>query len=307
MNLHKELLSFFEELKEYRRLLGKSRPPRKKMEELRERLVRKSGQLSPRITELTGKQYVERWGRAYDVWSTGLTANPSAPINSIALDYCVDVTNEAIGKLEKEEASSEALDAKRSKRKAITEAARSYEQRATLKELKLILEGTTLMVIECIMNLVKKLDSRGYAYKCIPRVGDAPDYARLDKTYSAHCTILEAHEGVEHQIGTISLQLLPREKTLFKSLEPEDWDSSFGYFLNALFAEFRALRFADIRPYEPAATRELPPKGTSTTEVHRIRTAGKKDVPTGTKIDLSLASSACSTSVLNTESLMMRG
>jgi len=255
MDLYKELLSFFEDLKEYKNLLGKSRPPKKKMKELREKLVRKSGQLSPRISELTKKQYVERWGRLYDVWSTGLTANPSAPINSIALDYCVDATNEAIGKLEKEGASWGALNNKRGREKAIIEAPQDYEEKAASKELELILEGTPDMILECTRSTVEKLNSQGYTYG-FHRTSGAPDYARWDKTYFASCAISQS----ERQIGIIKLELLPNERTLFKIPEPEDWDSSFGEFISHLLAEFKRLGFLYFEEEKPPMGFRLPHK-----------------------------------------------
>lgn len=43
---------------------------------------------------------MEHSGKFYEVWSTGLTANPSARISTFALNGCIDATNEAIGKLE---------------------------------------------------------------------------------------------------------------------------------------------------------------------------------------------------------------
>ncbi len=102
-----ELGSFLEELKSYEGLLEYLRESNtilghqlRERDDLRERLVRKSGKLKQIIAESTGKQSIEQLGRVYDVWSTGLTAHPSAPINTFALNACIDATNEAIGRLE---------------------------------------------------------------------------------------------------------------------------------------------------------------------------------------------------------------
>jgi hypothetical protein len=130
-----------------------------------------------------------------------------------------------------------------------------YEKK-TGKELELILEGTPDMIIECIMNFVKKLNSQGYTYKSIPRIGDAPDYARQDKTHSASCAIFES----ERQIGIIRLQLLPKEKTLLNVSEPEDWESSFGLFLSYLLGEFKRLGFAYFEEAKPPIGFRLPHK-----------------------------------------------
>jgi hypothetical protein len=134
-----------------------------------------------------------------------------------------------------------------------------YEKKAG-KELELILEGTPDMIIESIMNFVKKLNSQGYAYKSIPRIGDAPDYSRRDKTHSAYCTIVEAREGVEKQIGIMRLQLLPKEKTLLVVPEPKDWKSSFGVFLSYLVGEFKRLGFVHFEEEKPPIGFRLPHK-----------------------------------------------
>ena len=128
MDLYKDLLEFLNALKLYKefltnpdsKLLEDKRKnellaafpfiqdalPKKSKEEVkeevREGLVRKSGRLSQHISKLTKTQQIEKLGRVYDIWSTGLATNPSAPINFDALNACIDVTNKAIGILEAE-------------------------------------------------------------------------------------------------------------------------------------------------------------------------------------------------------------
>lgn len=130
MDLYKELSQLLENLKAYKILLEKkqegtsgdlfgslpivqdlfqSKTKEEITEELREKLIKSTGRVRQRITELTGKGEIEKWGRVYDIWSTGLTANPSAPINFNALNACIDATIEAIGKLEAESDSQQAL------------------------------------------------------------------------------------------------------------------------------------------------------------------------------------------------------
>jgi len=140
------------------------------------------------------------------------------------------------------------------------EAAEDYAEKAAAKELELILEGTPDMVIECITNFVKKLNSEGYAYKSIPRIGNTPDFARWDKTYSARCAIIETQEGADEQIGTIRLTLLPKEQTLLSVPEPEDWGSSFGVFLSYLLGEFKRLRIVYFEEEKPPMGFRLPHK-----------------------------------------------
>ena len=125
-----------------------------------------------------------------------------------------------------------------------------YKEKAR-KELELVLNGTPNMIIECIMNFVKTLNSQGYAYKSVPRTGDAPDYARWDKTYSARCDVLVARKDGDVKIGTIRLQLLPNERTLLGVQEPEHWDSPLGRFLGHLLGEFKRLGFIYFEKEKP--------------------------------------------------------
>jgi len=118
-----------------------------------------------------------------------------------------------------------------------------YGAKIVDKELELTMHGTVDMTIECMMHFTKKLNSQGHSYKSNPRIGGHPDYAKPDRTCYATVTIAEIAEDKEKQIGTIQLQLIPEEKTLFKTSHPNEWDSSFKYFLDALFIEFEELGF----------------------------------------------------------------
>lgn len=74
--------------------------PKKDKEELRKNLVRKSGALKTIIIELTRKKYITRFGIVHNIWDVALTAHRVSDICDVALDYCIDAVNEAIGKLE---------------------------------------------------------------------------------------------------------------------------------------------------------------------------------------------------------------
>ncbi len=73
------------------------------IENLRELLVRKSGKYKELIIQLTGKDkiHVGKRGIEYDVdmWLAALCFNFDLQANN-ALNFCKDVTNQAIGKLE---------------------------------------------------------------------------------------------------------------------------------------------------------------------------------------------------------------
>ena len=128
------------------------------------------------------------------------------------------------------------------------------------RELELILKGTPDMVIECVMDFVKMLKSQGYLYKIIPTIGGAPDYARWDRTYSAHCDVLVARKDSDVKIGTIRLKLLPDEQTLLSVQKPEHWDSPLGRFLSHLLGELKRLGFVYFEEEKPPIGFRLPHK-----------------------------------------------
>lgn len=108
-NLLEELTLFFEELKSYQwyqanywsKRLSKSQI--KDKEDLRDMLVRKAGAFKSIIVELTGKEYLTRFKgeqeQKLDMWFLGLSQLPSSRTHIEALSFCIDVTNQAIGKL----------------------------------------------------------------------------------------------------------------------------------------------------------------------------------------------------------------
>lgn len=110
-------------------------------------------------------------------------------------------------------------------------------------EFEVSLLGTVDMTIECMMHFTKKLNSQGHPYKSSPRIGGHPDYAQPDRTCYATVTIADIAESKERQVGKIELQLIPEEKTLLKTSHPKEWNSSFKYFLEALFLEFERLGY----------------------------------------------------------------
>ena len=69
-------------------------------EQLREELVRKSGALKDKIIKLTDQQYFTQNLSQYDMWIAAF--NPLMNVQNTALVFCINATNEAIGKLEAE-------------------------------------------------------------------------------------------------------------------------------------------------------------------------------------------------------------
>ncbi len=121
------------------------------------------------------------------------------------------------------------------------------EEKVANRELELVLEGTPDMILECIRSTSERLNSQGYTYS-FRRTSDTPDYAKWDKTYFASCAISQGNEG---QIGTIKLQLLPKDQTLLSVPEPKDWKSPFGFFLTYLLGEFKRLGFVHFEEEKP--------------------------------------------------------
>ncbi|HEY54952.1 MAG TPA: nucleotide-binding protein [Dehalococcoidia bacterium] len=67
---------------------------------LREELVYKVGRLKETIIQLTGKQFYTQFGSTREFWSEGLSSSGYRPVVLTSLGFCIDATNEAIGKLE---------------------------------------------------------------------------------------------------------------------------------------------------------------------------------------------------------------
>src|SRR4030042_1939416 len=258
-NILNVLENYLNELKEYsdilkhfansKTILGHEVKERDKM---RESLVRKTGMLKSRIIELTGKQYYEQFMRKYDIWDEAFNPSYYLPSSRTALNFCINATNEAIGKLEIDieqgirDAKGNLVVATRSIDAG--KASKTYENRGGRtvgNEFELALQGTVDMLIECIGTFIEKINYQGYRYKNTPIIGGHPDWAEPDRTCSATCTITEIIEGTEKQIGTIKLQLLPKERALLKTSSPKDWDSSFKYFMDVLLTEFEQLGYTD--------------------------------------------------------------
>lgn len=101
-----ELKVFCKELKSYKRLLDPKRElsesQKRYRESLREGLVRKTGKLKGTIIQLTDKQFYTQFGRTSDFWAEGLSSSGYVPVVLTSLGFCIDATNEAMGKLESE-------------------------------------------------------------------------------------------------------------------------------------------------------------------------------------------------------------
>ena len=99
-----ELKDFHKKLKSYGRLLDPDRQlseaQKRYRDSLREILQRKIGNHKDIITQLTGKQFYKQLGTTGEVWAEGLRTSGYLPSKRLALTMCIDVTNEAIGKLE---------------------------------------------------------------------------------------------------------------------------------------------------------------------------------------------------------------
>jgi len=134
------------------------------------------------------------------------------------------------------------------------------------KELEVSLNGTPDMVIECITNLVKSLNAKGDTY-AIRRTSGAPDYAKWDRTYSAHYSISFNRRDMSGKecnipIGDIKLILIPGERTLLTVKEPQNWEGPLGHFLSHLFSEFERLGFVQFEGKKPPIGFRLPHKET---------------------------------------------
>jgi len=99
-----ELKDFYKKLKSYNRYVCSeeqlSQVQIRYRDSLREKLVRQSGALKGKIIDLTGTQYAEGplTGR-FDIWAEAFNTTAMSA-DRTALAFCINATNEAIGKLE---------------------------------------------------------------------------------------------------------------------------------------------------------------------------------------------------------------
>ena len=103
-NLQEELKEFLKGLKKLKRHLENrddiSLLKKNLVNKLREELVYKVGRLKGTIIQLTGKQFYTQFGSTREFWSEGLSSSGYLPATLTSLGFCIDATNEAIGRLE---------------------------------------------------------------------------------------------------------------------------------------------------------------------------------------------------------------
>jgi predicted nucleotide-binding protein len=254
MDLYKELLQLVENLKTYKTLLERkeadsndlfvglpilqallnSKSKEEVTEELREGLVRSVGRLRQPITEITGKEKLEKWGRVYDIWSTGLVANPSAPVNFDALNACIDVTNEAIGRIEAEGDSWRALPNKNGSRNKLTV--------ANVKAF--ISHGKDSLVLNKIEKFLQDLGIEPLIIKDKPSLGKTVSEKVDYYLNQADCAIILAtaddnidgklypRQNVIHEIGLAQknldgkiIYLLEKGAEFPSNISPQVWES----------------------------------------------------------------------------------
>jgi len=107
---HRTILSalkqFHNELKSYKGLLDHLAESKmttghelRERNQMREKLVRKTGMFKQIIIELTDKQYYTQFMNTYDMWNEAFNPSDYLSFNRTALAFCITATNEAIGKL----------------------------------------------------------------------------------------------------------------------------------------------------------------------------------------------------------------
>jgi predicted nucleotide-binding protein len=104
----KALNKLYKDLKNYKNLteyLSENNPIMghkiKERDKLREKLIRNTSILKKLIIELTGKQLMNQNMNTYDIWDEAFNPTSQLPtsLNRNAINFCIDATNEAIGKL----------------------------------------------------------------------------------------------------------------------------------------------------------------------------------------------------------------
>jgi len=103
MESHKGLQDWLEQVKLFQKEVYAGNMPRQELESTRNKLIRSAPRFKRRVTELTGKQYGEQFGRTFDVWDEALSPyvyDGSNWSSRCSLDALVDCLNEALGVLE---------------------------------------------------------------------------------------------------------------------------------------------------------------------------------------------------------------
>lgn len=258
-DLLEELKEFLKGLKKFKRNLEHkddiSLLKKNIVNKLREELVCKAGALKSVVIELTGKEHIQRFGMVYNIWDVGLSAHRVTDICDVALDYCIDAVNEAIGKLE-----SDIKKSKRDKTGAVIE--NLTKKQPSGKEIRKHLQGTPEEIAPHIARIAQEFEFQGFKYL-------AQEVSYKSSQFSKHLTILCGEyvgpqisfigdtEDEEHPqnrcIGMFILQALPNTRTLLISKEKEPYeldnaDSYFSSFLNKVFLELRQLGFVETLP-----------------------------------------------------------
>ncbi len=108
-SLINRLKIYYEELVEYKKLEGNrlalTTSEHKRYKFLREKLLRESQIFKDKIIELTNYHYIKVKGKTCDIWVEAFDNNFFSVSRWPSMDYCIDSTNIAIGKLESIELS----------------------------------------------------------------------------------------------------------------------------------------------------------------------------------------------------------
>lgn len=245
-----ELKSFYKQLKSYKKRLEANRQASKAQKRytgsLREKLVRKSSTIKGLIKQLTQKQYYTQFRQVREIWDEGLNPGGFLGDKLTALDYCIDATNEAIGKLE--------LDIKQSKvGKEGNEIEKPSKKRPLSKGIRKQLSGTPEELTPHIIRVSREFRFTD-GFNCY---GEEESYEtspfskrfmiyRITGGRLPHVGYMGAKpEELPYSIGIISLQSLPNNKTLFiakYALPSCDSEGSyFDSYLERLSLEFKNL------------------------------------------------------------------
>lgn len=100
---------FHKELIEYRKLednrLALTGEDHERRKSLRDKLLREAQIYKDKIIDLTNFHHIQIKGKTYDIWVKAFDQNFFSATRAPSIDYCIDTTNIAIGKLESLELS----------------------------------------------------------------------------------------------------------------------------------------------------------------------------------------------------------
>ena len=140
---------------------------------------------------------------------------------------------------------------------------------------ELILKGTPQMVMQRIVDGIRRVNSEGYPSSVNVKTGSAPDFTPSGQMSSYRCVIFGKSAEVGKEIGCIELQPIPEEQTIFKLMYLPSCSSFFEHLIPNLLAEFQRLGFIYFEEEKPRVAEEGDPRLKDSARLTRKKRMGE--------------------------------